>query len=162
MLPYMNLLMFWISPTIKSPTVYRSQEIHRNIQNGNRSWTANTQNCKRHINETKRTFLMIMPLQIPIELNFSHVQLNLFSNDPQNSKNQTLKFIRSSKISINSIPLHGKTRAYKFKMLFPRPRKRPTTSPISILSGKPSITVTPKSPEKSHISRHRIHSCLHD
>ena len=130
MLPYMNLRMFWISPTIKSPTAYRSPEIHRNIQNGNRYWTANTQNCKRHINETKGTFLGIMPYQIPIDPNFYHAQLNHFSNDPRNSKKQILKFIRSSKVSINSIPLHGKNPKITVKNAFPRgPEKRAVFSP---------------------------------
>ena len=32
----------------------------------------------------------------------------------------------------------------------------------SIISGKSSITMRPKSPGRSHISRHRLHSCLHD
>jgi hypothetical protein len=31
-----------------------------------------------------------------------------------------------------------------------------------IISGKSSITVRPKSPGRSHISRHRLDSCLHD
>ena len=38
--------------------------------------------------------------------------------------------------------------------------KRAFTHPI--ISGKSSITMRPKSPGRSHISRHRLHSCLHD